>query len=46
MSKEDAVIILQLLAMSVSTCRTEREALEIAIEVLEEEENGDTGDKG
>lgn len=46
MSKEDAVIILQLLAMSISTCRTEREALEIAIEVLEEEENGDTGDNG
>lgn len=42
MTKEEAVTVLQMLAMSVSTCRTERQALELAIELMKGEEKDDT----
>lgn len=43
MSKEEAIIVLENLRMDYGTCRTEREALELAIEILEkEEENNET----
>lgn len=42
MTKEEAVTVLQMLTMSVSTCRTERQALELAIELMKGEEEDDT----
>lgn len=43
MNKTDAKIVLENLKRDYGICRTEREALEIAIEILEkEEENNET----